>query len=210
MHRGRQCFSWALALLAASPSAWGVPVPRPFEVGGELGFVVFTPSAYRDALAVFGQSGPRAGLQLAARGLWGIGADLRLGFRAGYTYSVAGPSAPKGELGTSVASSDAVSFDLIDAGAVLRWGSASRTGPRVALDLEVGPGLNVTAWRGATSIVVVPRFGVAVLLGARPTGFIASGRLGFQWVPSGGAGGLTFADPAFAGFTLGLELGGGR
>lgn len=200
----------ALALLAASSSAWGVPVPPPFEASGELGAVIFTPSAYRDALAAFGQEGPRVGLQLAARGLWGVAAHLRLGFRAGYTYSAAGPSAPTGDLGTAIASSDTVSFNLVDAGAVLRWATASATGPRFALDLEAGPALNVTTWRGTTSAAGVPRFGVALLLGARPTGLIVSARLGFQWVPSGGAGGLNFTDPAFAGFTLGLELGGGR
>lgn len=210
MHRGRPSLCWALALLAASSSAWGLPVPRPFEASGELGAVIFTPSAYRDALAAFGQEGPRVGVQLAARGLWGVAAHLRLGFRAGYTFSAAGPSAPAGDLGTAIASSDSVSFHLVDAGAVLRWSTASSTGPRFALDLEAGPALNVIAWRGTTSVVGVPRLGVAMLLGAQPTGLIVSGRLGFQWVPSGGAGGLNFADPAFAGFTLGLELGGGR
>lgn len=210
MHRGRHSLCWAFALLAASSSAGGAPVARPFEAGAELGFIVFTPSAYRDALAVFGQGGPRVGFQLATRALWGLGRHVRVGVRAGYTYSTAGPEALMGDLGTTVPSNSSVSFNLFDVGAVLRISTDPATRPRFALDLEAGPSLNVTGWRGTTDTVVVPRLGAALLLGARPTGFIVSGRLGFQWVPSGGAGGFSFSDPAFAGVTFGVEFGGGR
>lgn len=199
-----------LALCAVAPSAWGAPGGRPFEASGAVGIALFLLSDYRHALDVFGQSGPAVGVQLAARGLWGLARHLRLGFRAGYTFSTTSQHALSGELGTTLLPFDSVSFHLLDAGVVLRLGTGPTTSPRVAFDLEVGPSLNLITWRSNVDATVVPRLGAAFVIGGTPQGFFASARLGFQWVPSGGAGGLAFSDPAFAGATLGVELGGGR
>jgi hypothetical protein len=215
MRRGGAVTGCGAGVWLMAAAAHADPRARSVEVDGELGAVVFFPSAYRDSLRAFGQNGPIAGVQLAVRTLWGSG-RARMGFRLGYLASPA-PSAetlPDAALGaTSVGD---VAFHLLDVGWALRavaWQSRepANVPMRFGVDVEAGLAVALTTWVRGTGVSLLPRLAVSTVLGLASPGPVQFGfRLGAQYIPSGGASGGSFWDPAFAGLTLGVELGGGR
>ena len=174
----------------------------PREISGEIGTLFLTPSAYRNALRDFGFDGFTVGMQGAARVLWTVTAALRVGVRAGYL---------------GIRASD-VWFHVPDAGLVLRvvavGGSTDLRpppAPRIVLDVEAGLALVDTTWERGTGIAAVPRFAVTLGVDRLLAAHLRAGlRLGGQYAPSAGAAGGSYWDPAFAGVTVGVELGGAR
>lgn len=188
----------------------------PIEIDGEVGAALFVNSAYRQSLRDFGQNGPIGGLQLTGRGLWRLGESARMGVRVGYLLSSAGSSDTLPDAPVGARSVGGVGFHLVDAGATFRWvpwraRSYETNGVRVAFDLEAGALVAVTVALRGQDAAVLPRFAAAALLGFAQAGAVRFGlRLGVQFIPSGGASGGAYWDPAFSGITFGLELGGDR
>ncbi len=189
--------------------------------------MVFFGSAYRDSLRAFGQDGPNAGFQVTGRVLWGFGDRVLMGFRVGYlvTRADAGDTLPDYILGARSAGD--TQFHLFDAGWALRLIVAKSpppdtggprpglqlevgaSGTRFGFDLELGAVAALTTWPRGDDVRLLPRVGVAAVLafGTRTTLSLAM-RLGIQYIPSGGASGGAWGDPAFTGVTFGFELGG--
>lgn len=205
-----------LVLVLAASTLQAAPSRRRFGASGELGVVLFVGSRYRDSLRDFGQNGPNAAFQLAGRARWTFGERTLLGLRLGYAISGAPESntLPDHPLGAS--SPGDVSFHLVDLGATLRWTMWRSRDPRppsgsLHVDLEAGPVALVTTWPRGTDVALLPRFAGSLVLAFGTADNVVLGlRLGGQYIPSGGASGGAWGDPAFAGLTFGLEVGGRR
>lgn len=214
--RGGATIVGGMALCLAGGEAGAGPRGRPYQVDGEIGLVAFFSSAYRDSLREFGQNGPNAGFQLALRGLWAVGADVRAGFRLGYLVSGASSATTLPDAAEGARAVGNVWFHLIDAGAVLRlvvWRSdrPARRPMSVAFDAEAGGVVALTEAIRGDAVGLRPRFAVSARLAfPSDSAFQVGLRVGAQFVPSGGASGGSWWDPAFAGVTVGFELGGGR
>lgn len=201
-------------LFLASSTLHADPRRHPIELDGELGAAVFFASDYRNSLRAFGQDGPNAGFQVAGRALWGFGGRAQMGFRVGYlvTRADAGDTLPDYILGARSAGD--AQFHIFDAGWALRLIVTRSTDPgtsnaRFGFDLEVGAVAALTTWPRGSEVNLLPRIGVATVLLFGTRSAVSLGmRLGLQYIPSGGASGGAWGDPAFAGVTFGFEVGG--
>ena len=201
-------------IFLASSTLHASPRRHPLEIDGELGVVVFFGSAYRNSLRAFGQDGPHAGFQVTDRALWGFGGRVRMGLRVGYlvTRAAEGDTLPDYPLGAR--SVGDAHFHLFDAGWALRLIVTRSTAPgtsnaRFGFDLEVGAVAALTTWPRGSEVNLLPRLGLSTVLLFGTRSSVSLGmRLGVQYIPSGGASGGAWGDPAFAGVTFGFELGG--
>ncbi|MBI5513365.1 MAG: hypothetical protein HY909_06320 [Deltaproteobacteria bacterium] len=214
-----RCLSFLLVIATVS-TAWADP-PRPplVEVSGEVGGVLLSPSSYRAALCTFGYSLVGISARAVLRGLWVRSPRLRLGGRVGYQYAVATPS-PQADAEAWPLSipapvvGDPMNVHLLDLGVVGRVLVRRPEGDRhlrVDLEVELGAALGVLTRGDAVQRAVLPRLAVSVFFGdeGRRGALLAGLRIGVQYVPWGAAE-VGVLDPAFAGITLGFELGGSR
>ena len=192
------------ALTAASPAlAQTAPwAEATIELGAQATFA----SDYSNTLAIFDHRPLGVAIQGAGRFLRAPTSWVRVGARAGYLHasSSATADAPGGSTG-------AISVDLADLGAVVRFVPSRATSFRFDCELSAGLFLGSVGYRGVGQLAVGPRLGASIFLGyaARPKGLIVGARLGLVYAPWDGAGGSAW-DPAFSGITLGLEAGASR
>lgn len=214
MLNGGTAALFGVGIFLASSTLHAVPRRRPVEVSGELGLMVFLASDYRNSLRAFGQDGPNAGFQMTGRALWAFSERALFGFRVGYLLTRAGEGNTLPDHPLGARSIGDVAFHLVDAGAALRlvavrWSAPDSSVTRFGFDLEAGAVVALTTWPRGSEVNVLPRVALSSLLtfGGR-SGVFFGLRLGAQYIPSGGASGGDWGDPAFAGLTFGLELGG--
>ena len=160
-------------------------------------------SAFNDAVSSWGYSGATNAVQFSARAAFPLGRLFSLGVRAGYVYAPGGKASADGQV---------LDSHILDLGVVLRasheWqGLGDSTIGIVGIDLEAGPVLGSVLLRGRSDLFGSVRVGGTGFVGFAPrvrsVAFLA--RLGYHYVPYGGAGVGAF-DPVYSGFDFGLGI----
>ncbi len=188
---------------AQQRSAPTAPRGERVRISGEVGFAVFLPSRYGEALGLFGHGHLAVGTSLAVRATTRLAEVVVLGGRAGLLHTGSLRAAPA-----------AVHYNLVDASVV--FGLGTRWRPRrdsvlVEAVLEAGGVLGDASLNDVGQRITSLRLGGSALVGWNFNhwdlylGVRSSG----SYTPWNGAGG-SFWDPAFANVTAALELGGVR
>lgn len=212
----RRGLSLSLGVVLAAARARADPArPERLTIVGEFGAAVTLPSAYGTALEAFGYERALLAARGAARVLAAPTERTRLGGRVGYQYhrTTATPL-PDGEdwpLTTPGASAGPLlATHLVDAGAVGRYLLLRDPVRRLRVDaeLELGFAFAVLTFGDTTDWALLPRAAVSFFVGNEfgASGWVGGLRLGVQYLPWGAAG-AGILDPAFAGVTVGFELG---
>ncbi len=182
--------------------------PKRMELAIVAGAVRFEDSAYSRALRVFDHDKLVAGMVVGARVTRLVRPWFHLGARLGLTHTESQPATLEGDV---TLPSDPITFQLVDASAVMRLvylDSPRHGGVRLDAGLDAGFVAGWTSMRGSAQRILAPRAELSAFFGYEtrwPGGHFGL-RGGYVVLPWNGAGG-SWRDPVFSGALLTVEGG---